>query len=130
MPSDVVPPPSALRILLVDDNEDATETLAEILRISGHEVCTAYDGAAALAAAPRFGPDVVILDIGLPDMSGHEVARDLRAAGLHGAVLVGLSGFGAPEDHDRAREAGIDHCLLKPTSLAAIEALLARAAPR
>src|SRR5690606_28654997 len=98
--------PSALRILLVDDNEDATETLAEILRISGHEVRTAYDGTAALAAAPRFGPDVVILDIGLPDMSGHEVARELRAAGLHDAVLVGLSGFGAPEDHDRAREAG------------------------
>ncbi len=128
--ADAPPPPSALRILLVDDNEDATETLAEILRISGHEVRTAYDGTAALAAAPRFGPDVVILDIGLPDMSGHEVARALRAAGLDGAVLVGLSGFGAPEDHDRAREAGFDHYLLKPTSLAEIEALLARAVPR
>ena len=103
------------RILLVDDNADALEALQRIIEIMGHEVAVALDGKAALEVAARFRPELVVLDIGLPDMDGYEVARRMRAVpGIEDATLVALTGYGQHEDRERARTAGFDHHLLKP----------------
>jgi len=104
-----------LRVLVVDDNRDAAESLAMLL--DEHEVRCAFDGEAALTAAQGFLPDVVVLDIGLPGISGHELARRLRALPKNAhAVLVALSGFGAPEDRARSREAGCEQHFVKPVN--------------
>ena len=124
------PPPSpshaakARRILVVDDNVDSAESLADVLRLSGHEVRTARDGTAALQAARAAAPDVVLLDIGLPGMSGYEVARELRSAHGAGTLLVALTGYGQPEDHLRSQKAGFDLHLVKPVDLARLEGAL------
>jgi CheY-like chemotaxis protein len=98
-----------------------------MLRITGHEVHTAHDGPAALAAAHRFRPEVVLLDIGLPGMSGYEVARRLRQdVGTGGVMLVAMTGYGQDEDRRRAREAGFDHHLVKPAAPTAVADLLRR----
>ncbi|TMA76399.1 MAG: response regulator [Deltaproteobacteria bacterium] len=103
------------RILLVDDNEDALEMLAELLRAAGHNVLTAGDGPAALAAAPRFRPDIAVLDIGLPAMDGYELASRLRAqAGGEAPILVALSGYGQDGDRTRSDAAGFALHLVKP----------------
>jgi two-component system CheB/CheR fusion protein len=114
------------RVLVVDDNVDAAESLATVLRIAGHEVRTTHDGGAALTAAEAFRPQVVLLDIGLPQMDGYEVARRLRARpGLEKALLVAVTGYGQEEDRCRAEEAGFDAHLVKPADLAALHRLLA-----
>jgi PAS domain S-box-containing protein len=113
-------------ILIVDDNVDAAESLALVLRMTGHEVRTAYRGPAALEAARAYPPEVVLLDIGMPGMDGYEVARRLRQElGLKHLLLVALTGYGQEEDRRRSREAAIDYHLIKPVDPEALQALLA-----
>jgi CheY-like chemotaxis protein/anti-sigma regulatory factor (Ser/Thr protein kinase) len=121
--------PGQLRVLVVDDNTDAAESLGVLLEMEGHAAHIAHTGRDALAAAPGFAPDVVFLDIGLPDLSGYDVARQLRnmPAGEH-ALLVALTGWGTQEDRKRTRDAGFDRHLTKPAELAAVEELLRSAA--
>jgi signal transduction histidine kinase len=116
-----------LRVLVVDDNRDAAESLAAILDLLGHEVRTALDGTQALQAVAELRPQLVLLDIGMPGMDGYEVARVLRAeAGPSAPTLVALTGFGQEEDQRRARAAGFDRHLTKPADLDALRELLER----
>lgn len=104
-------------ILIVDDDADAAGALATLLQMSGHDVHVAYDGCSALKAAAVIRPETVLLDIGLPDVDGYEVARRLRRdLGLSGTIIIALSGY-ADEDHRRSADAGIDHHLVKPVDL-------------
>ena len=120
------------RILVVDDNVDAAQTLATMLEMEGHEIRTAADGEEALEVAARFQPAVVLLDIGLPRLDGYEVARRLRAGGGTGLLLVALTGYGQYEDRRAALDAGFDCHFVKPVEadslLACIRAWRARAA--
>ncbi len=111
------PTTTSFRVLVVDDNVDSAESLALLLKTMGQVVHTAYDGPAALDAVERFSPDVVLLDIGLPGMSGYEVARQIRQRGQADVLLIALTGYGQKEDQARAREAGFDHHLVKPTDV-------------
>ncbi|MFO0929312.1 MAG: PAS domain S-box protein [Gemmataceae bacterium] len=113
------------RILVVDDNRDAADSLAVVMRLLGHEVHVAYEGAAALAAARRLHPDVVLLDIGLPRVNGYEVARQLREEpwGEH-VALVAVTGWGQETDKQRAAEVGFDHHLTKPVAPQTITQLM------
>jgi PAS domain S-box-containing protein len=114
------------RILIVDDNPDAADTLALLLRLGGQEVEVAYDGPTGLARAREFQPAVILLDIGMPGMDGYEVARRLRREPALGAtVLVALTGWGQEEDRRRGREAGFDHHLVKPVEPRTLQNLLA-----
>jgi PAS domain S-box-containing protein len=114
------------RILVVDDNTDAAESLALLLRISGHEVRTAYDAPTALDVARVQPPEVVLLDIGLPGTNGLEVARRMRQnLGLNDALLVALTGYGQDDDRRRSHEAGFNAHLVKPVDLDALQKLLA-----
>lgn len=116
------------RILVVDDNRDAAETLATLLGIAGNETHLAYDGSAAIEAAEKIKPDVVLLDIGLPKMSGYEVARSLRAKPWgRSMVLVALTGWGQEEDRRRSLDAGFDAHLVKPVDNDQLLAVLATA---
>jgi CheY-like chemotaxis protein/two-component sensor histidine kinase len=120
------PDASGLRVLVVDDNVDAAEMLATLLEMNGYEVRVEFDGASALATALREPPDVALLDIGLPDMDGHELARRLRAQpATAAAVLVALTGYGQAEDQQRAQQAGFDHHMVKPADLDRLLTLLA-----
>lgn len=111
------------RILVVDDNLPAVRGLAQLLVLLGHEVQEAYNGASALQIDETFSPDVVILDIGLPDMTGYEVAVVLRER--PGArMLIALSGYGQAEDKEEARAAGFHHHLTKPAGLAELRPIL------
>jgi PAS domain S-box-containing protein len=117
---------SARRILIVEDNRDAADSLALLLELMGNSVRTIYDGADALAAAKEYRPEVVLLDIGLPGRSGYDVARDLRASpDLTGVVLVAQTGWGQEEDHRRTSEAGFNHHLVKPVDPQRLKDLLA-----
>jgi two-component system, sensor histidine kinase len=119
------PAPGRRRILVVDDNVDAADCLTLLLQQMGHEVLTVNDGPAALREAAAFAPDLVLLDIGLPGMTGYEVARALRAnPSLQGVVLVAETGWGQAEDRRRSAEAGFDHHLVKPIELADLERIL------
>jgi CheY-like chemotaxis protein len=111
--------------LVVDDNRDAGDSLGEVLTLLGADVRVARDGREALAAFETFQPRVVLLDIGMPDMNGYEVARAIRTR-YPGAptTLVALTGWGQEDDRRRAREAGFDHHLVKPAELDALQALL------
>jgi PAS domain S-box-containing protein len=114
-------------VLVVDDNKDAAESLAMLLRTAGAEVHVAHDGPTALAEFERNEPHVVLLDIGMPDMDGCEVARRLREICRPERVaLVALTGWGQDEDRRRVRDAGFDHHLVKPVDLASLQALLSR----
>ena len=132
LPAEVEPPlpdvPSC-RILVVDDNEDAAEALAQILRLSGHEVRTAHDGLEALDVAPAFLPQVVMLDLGMPNLNGYETAARIRAQPWGRAIpLVALTGWGQPSDRQRTVAAGFNAHLVKPVDrrdvLTAIHAAL------
>jgi CheY-like chemotaxis protein len=116
------------RVLVVDDNVDSAETMAEILKMWGHDVHTAHDGPGALEAARAHRPDAVLLDLGLPTMDGFETARRLRQEGL-GSLLVAVTGFGGIEDRRRATEAGFDRHLTKPVSPEALQRVLSLGAP-
>jgi PAS domain S-box-containing protein len=113
------------RVLVVDDNEDAAEMLATVLRLEGHDARTALDRSNALAAAKEFHPEVVFLDIGMPGMSGHEFAEELRVdPALAGTLLVALTGWGAEEDRRRSKDAGFDFHLTKPVDLDQVQMVL------
>lgn len=106
---------SGSRVLVVDDNQDAAETIALYLQLEGHEVKTVRDGHQALACVGVFAPQVVVLDIGLPGLNGYEVAQRLRdLPATREALIVALSGYGQPEDKQRALEAHFDHYFVKP----------------
>ena len=112
------------RVLVVDDNADAAESLAAVVEMLGHLVEIAYDGPTAIEKARTHRPNVVLCDIGLPGMSGYEVAKALRAHDDHHMQIVAVSGYAQPEDVQRAVEAGFDRHLAKPVDLAEIERLL------
>lgn len=110
---DAAPAARGRRILVADDNEDAAQSLAMLLRNSGHEVRVVFSGPDALAAAAQDRPDVMLLDIGMPGLSGYQVARALRQQGVR-ATLVAITGWGQESDRRRADEAGFDHHMTKP----------------
>jgi signal transduction histidine kinase len=110
---------SARRVLIVDDNVDAADSLAMLLKLDGHDAEPVYDPSAALQRVGEFDPEVILLDIGLPVMDGYEVARRLRNGG-NKARLVALTGYGQSRDVQRAREAGFDSHLVKPVQLPAL----------
>ena len=120
-------PQSARRVLVVDDNVDAAESLAVVLRDSGYDVATAHDGAEALAKAGENAFDFIFLDIALPyGLDGYEVARRMRGdQGLRDVTLIALTGFGQEEDRRRAVDAGFDHHLVKPVDPEVVRELLA-----
>jgi PAS domain S-box-containing protein len=119
------------RVLIVDDNRDAAESLAMLLGLSGCQVALAFDGLAAIATAATFQPDVVLLDIGMPGMDGYETARRLRStADGSRMLLVALTGWGQQEDKQQAIEAGFDEHFTKPMDSAVLAALLKRAPRR
>jgi CheY-like chemotaxis protein len=117
--------PPALRMLIVDDNRDAADSLAMLLRTTGNEIRTAYDGVEALQVAGEFRPEVVLLDIGLPKVDGHEVARRLRREPWGQRVcLIAVTGWSDESDRARSRAAGFDHHLVKPLDTAHLNQLL------
>jgi len=112
--------------LVVDDNVDAAASAAMLLRFLGHEVETAHDGRAALTAAAHFRPEVAFLDIGLPGMSGYDLAKAFRAQPEFARLLlVALTGYGKEEDRRMSQEAGFDRHMIKPVDPAALAGLLA-----
>jgi CheY-like chemotaxis protein len=118
-------PSSRRRILVVDDNRDSAISLGMMLQLMGNEVRTAHDGLEALRTAEVFGPDVVLLDIGLPKLNGYEVARRIRSeAWGRDVLLIAVTGWGQEEDKRRSKEAGFNFHLVKPVEPAALEKLL------
>ena len=118
-------PGAGLKILVVDDNRDAADACASLLELSGHHVQTAYTGRSALELAQRFRPHAFLLDIGLPDFTGYELATKIRASAWgRSAVLIAVTGWGQEKDRRRAIEAGCDHHLTKPIAPETVESLL------
>jgi signal transduction histidine kinase/CheY-like chemotaxis protein len=114
------------RILVVDDNRDSAESLGLLLRLMGHDVRSVYDGVQALEAAKEFRPRVVLLDIGLPDIPGYEVARRLKEETLgEGTIVIAISGWGRDSDKANSEAAGFDHHLVKPVEADSLSKLLA-----
>lgn len=127
--SDRKGPSAAHRILVVDDNRDAADSLAVLLRLMGHDISRAYDGLQAIKVADELRPGVILMDIGLPRMNGYDVARRIREKPWGKSMtLIALTGWGQEEDKRRAKEAGFDHHLIKPVEISSLEALLARIA--
>jgi len=113
------------QVLVVDDNRDAANTMALLLRKWGHEVSLAYDGHEALTAAETHKPDLILLDIGLPGRDGYEVARLIRSQPeLAGATIVALTGYGMEKDRERSQAAGFDEHIIKPVDFARLRELL------
>jgi len=123
-------PERVLRVLIVDDNRDAAESMQVLLQMAGHEAVVASDGYAALRLGAEFGPNVVVLDIGMPIMDGHELATRIRKEfGDNGPRLVAVTGFGLDQDRAKSREAGIDTHLVKPVDVEKLIAAVAGADP-
>ena len=114
------------RILIVDDNKDLAASLARLLRILGHEVEVVYDGRKGIEIARSFRPEVVLLDIGLPNLDGYQVARTLREEGFHDTIIIAVSGYGQEEDRKLSKQAGFDQHLVKPASLPQLRSILDR----
>ncbi|WP_435022346.1 response regulator [Tundrisphaera sp. TA3] len=122
-------PARKLKILIVDDNVDTARGMARLMKLLGHEVATAHDGLEAIEVARQFLPRFIMLDIGLPGMSGYEVAAKLRREPCGSdALIVAVSGYGQDEDRRRSREAGFDYHLTKPVDHDALLQLLANGA--
>lgn len=120
--------PQGRRVMVIDDNRDAAESLAVFLQLAGHEVKALTDPLQALASLPVFAPEVMVVDIGLPQMDGFELARRVRAAPPPDlALLVAVSGYGQPEHKRRSQEAGFDHHITKPADLNELAAMIADA---
>jgi CheY-like chemotaxis protein len=116
---------SPRRIVIADDNEDSAQSFAMLLSFSGHEVKIAHDGAEALDAVRSFRPDVVFLDIGMPVLTGYEVAQAVRAEPWGSEVtLIAVTGWGQPDDKQRAHTAGFDRHLVKPIDPDEVDRLL------
>jgi CheY-like chemotaxis protein len=115
----------AIHVLVVDDNEDTADSLAMLLRLSGHVVEVAYNGMCALARVRSRCPDVVLCDLGLPELSGFDFARAVRREQRRHPQLVAISGYSEPEDVQRSLEAGFDAHLAKPAQAADIARFLA-----
>jgi signal transduction histidine kinase/ActR/RegA family two-component response regulator len=116
---------SQCKVLMADDNRDAVDSMAMVLEIAGYEVCVAYNGKRALELAQQHRPDVVILDIGMPDMTGHEVATAIRQTPWGRAVhLIAITGWGQSDDIEKARDAGFDLHLTKPVDIDRLEDVL------
>jgi CheY-like chemotaxis protein len=113
-------------VLVVDDNRDVAATLCELLDMMGHDARAAFDGEAAIQLAIELRPDVALLDIGLPDKSGFQVAEELRRRNAE-IRIVAITGWGQPEDLERSRAAGIDHHLVKPAGLAQLREIVGEA---
>ena len=131
-PSGIAEPAEpTLRVLVVDDNVDAAKILRMLVRESGHLVRMAHTGPTALAAALDYRPDVMLLDIGLPELDGYEVAKRIRQEPLlHDIVLVAITGYEQTADRQRSQEAGFDHHLVKPADFAKVRQILAAAAEK
>ena len=113
------------RVLVVDDDRDGAEMLAELIDLWGFQTRFALDGRSAMIAAQVFEPQLILLDVGLPDMDGYEIARQLRRQpNLARVVLVALTGWSGPERELRAREAGFDDYIVKPIQPSSLERLL------
>jgi len=121
------PASAGRRVVVVDDNRDSADSLALLLSLWGHETRVAGDGPSALAAVAEFVPDLVLMDIGLPGMNGYAVAEELRGTP---AKLVAMTGYGRPEDVERARQAGFAEHLVKPVDPERLKGILAGLAPR
>jgi CheY-like chemotaxis protein len=120
-------PAATARLLIVDDNADAADTLADLLRVMGYDVRCAGDGAAAMAVLDEYQPQLALLDIGLPGEDGYALARRMRDDGrMAQAKLVALTGYGADGDRDRALGARFDDHLLKPVSIDQLMQVLQR----
>jgi CheY-like chemotaxis protein len=113
----------------VDDNPDAAESLAEVLRMLGHSVEVAFDPRSAIQVAKATRPDMVLCDIGMPGMDGYEVAKALRAAAIDGMQIVAVSGYAQPQDVKKSIEAGFNAHVPKPPDLVEIERLLVTVHP-
>ena len=123
---DKAQPTSDLRILVVDDNRDAAESLAMLLKMMGNNIHTAYDGEEAVAAAGKFRPHVVLCDIGLPKLNGYEACRQMKAqAWEKKMILIAVTGWGQDDDRRKSQEAGFDHHMVKPVDPQALMKLLA-----
>ena len=121
---------SVRSVLVVDDNKDAADSLAMLLQFEGCTVSTAADGAEALDAFDRMQPEIVLLDIGLPDIDGYELARRIRSRqGLRKTLLIALTGWGQEQDRRRAAQAGFDEHLTKPVNLDLLRMLMSVAKP-
>ena len=115
------------RILVVDDNEDSALSLSMLFELTGDETHTVHDGAAAIAAAESFNPDVVLLDIGMPEIDGYEAARTIRQQPWgKNMVIVALTGWGQPDDRRKSSEAGFDAHMVKPVDHDELLAVLAK----
>jgi two-component system, chemotaxis family, CheB/CheR fusion protein len=107
-----------LRVLVVEDNVDAAESLRMLLTMMGHRAHTLHSGMGAPQAAAEHQPDVLLLDIGLPGLAGYQVAEQVRRTpGMEGVVLVAMTGYGQDEDHQKSKRAGFDYHLVKPVDL-------------
>jgi PAS domain S-box-containing protein len=124
IPVGTQPSTGSRRVLVVDDNPDAAESLADVVRMLGHDVEVAYDGPSAIDKARANAPHVVLCDLGLPGMTGYEVAKALRATFADGMQLFAVSGYARPEDVKRALEAGFEAHVAKPLDIAQIERLV------
>ena len=125
LPGEPAAPRAQLQLMLVDDNVDAANTLAMLLEMQGYEVSVAYRAQDALERATQEAPGIFLLDIGLPDMDGYELARRLRAQpATSQAVLIALTGYGQAQDRERSKRAGFDHHLVKPVEIERLSALL------
>jgi PAS domain S-box-containing protein len=123
-----LPAQRRLRVLVADDNHDAATSLQLLIQSMDHDACTAYDGRSALALVRTFKPEVLLLDIGMPQMSGYEVARELQHLGGKKPVIIAVTGWGQTADRQRSREAGFDHHLVKPVSEETLRSVLAEIA--
>jgi CheY-like chemotaxis protein len=118
------------RILVVDDNADAADSLGMLLEVRGDEVRIAYDGLEALDTDADFRPEVVLLDIGMPRLSGYDVARRIRQARGDAVLIVAITGWGQEDDRQRARDAGFNHHFTKPVDFEMLLDLIDRESPR
>ena len=124
---DLLRAPLRARVLVVDDNVDAADTLGEVLQLFGHDVRIVYTGEDALSTLDDFHPDCALLDIGLPGINGHELAMRIRASSnvsVSGCRLVAISGWGSPQDRQRSAEAGFDAHHTKPVDPYLLQQLL------
>jgi len=121
---------SALKILVADDSQDGADSLAFLLKAAGHEVVTAYDGRSAIQLAEQHRPDAVLLDIGMPEVSGYDVARAIRREAWGRPMrLIALTGWGQAEHRRRSIEVGFDDHLVKPVELDLLENVLQLGTP-